>query len=616
MNRAWLFITLGVALAPTVARAEYSFSIAKMRMTNVVQPDASVVIEYEIQFVNSPWGQAIDVVDVGLPHGDYDFATMEASIDGEPVDRIGDSSYIDTGVEVHLGLHAIGSGERGTFRFRAQMPNMVYNDTTSDELASFQITPTWFDSSLLEGSSELEIAVQMPPGVDPTAVVWHDVPFDRQAGYNDTALVGWTWPSTRLDGPHRVGVSFPIASMDRVVHITKLELLERWFEASIPVRIGSALIAFVIFAIFFFRWSDYTGFSVFLFVIAGASVAYFLSSNVQLYTLPLWLVLAGIMEWRLQRKRRVYLPPIVQVEGGGIKRGLTAPEAAVLLELPLGKVLTLVIFGMLKKGLLRQVGADPLRVEVDRSFAGKDKAERRAAAAEKGVVIHRYENEFIDTLTLSAPHFAITEIDFSSPMRDLVEHVAERMIGFDLSDTQDYYRTIVTRAWEMAKGLGEVEQRQKHVDKNLEWLLLDDDWSDRFEGWGRSGYHYHPIWIRTGPTYGGTGASLPAGLGGAAASGGGGGSAPTFGDVAGSFAGWTENVTGQLASVISPTTLAADAGVGKGVVNLSGADRVTGDVLGAFFSGGGGGGGGGSGGGCACACAGCACACACAGGGR
>jgi hypothetical protein len=108
-------------------------------------------------------------------------------------------------------------------------------------------------------------------------------------------------------------------------------------------------------------------------------------------------------------------------------------------------------------------------------------------------------------------------------------------------------------------------------------------------------------------------------FGSALGGGGGGGSggahaAPSFGDVAASFAGWTESLTGQMASVISPTQLAVDGGGGKGVVNLSGADHVTGDVLAAFFSGSGGGGGGGGGGGCACA--GCACACACAGGGR
>jgi hypothetical protein len=53
-----------------------------------------------------------------------------------------------------------------------------------------------------------------------------------------------------------------------------------------------------------------------------------------------------------------------------------------------------------------------------------------------------------------------------------------------------------------------------------------------------------------------------------------------------------------------------------GLVDLSGVDRVTGDIFEALSESSGSGGGGGGGSSCACACAGCACACACAGGGR
>ena len=85
-------------------------------------------------------------------------------------------------------------------------------------------------------------------------------------------------------------------------------------------------------------------------------------------SLPAVVVLIGLNEWLLGRRKTHYMPPIAQVEGGGIKRGLTAPEAAVLLELPVAKVLSLVIFGMLKKGILRQVQADPLLVAVNEPF--------------------------------------------------------------------------------------------------------------------------------------------------------------------------------------------------------------------------------------------------------
>jgi hypothetical protein len=73
-----------------------------------------------------------------------------------------------------------------------------------------------------------------------------------------------------------------------------------------------------------------------------------------------------------------------------------------------------------------------------------------------------------------------------------------------------------------------------------------------------------------------------------------------------------ENVTGGIADSLSPVSL-GEVSDAAGVIDLSGADKLTGEVLSGFFSGSGGGGFGGGGG---CACAGCACACACAGGGR
>ena len=88
----------------------------------------------------------------------------------------------------------------------------------------------------------------------------------------------------------------------------------------------------------------------------------------------------------------------------------------------------------------------------------------------------------------------------------------------------------------------------------------------------------------------------------------------SFGDVAASFAGWTENTMGNMADAIAPGSLQVKGA--SGVINLGGVDKVTGDIFKSLATSSGSGGGSGGGGGCACACAGCACACACAGGGR
>jgi hypothetical protein len=173
------------------------------------------------------------------------------------------------------------------------------------------------------------------------------------------------------------------------------------------------------------------------------------------------------------------------------------------------------------------------------------------------------------------------------------------MKGFDLSETKDYYRAIIRKAVQQASAIGEIPQREQAIDRNFEWILMDDHFPTVFT-YGRP---YYPTWSR------GSTVSMPGGASAAPSAGGG----TSFGDVASSFAGWAENTMGNMASAISPGALSLAHPAG-GFLDLSGADHLSGEFFQALAESGSGGGGGG--GGCACACAGCACACACAGGGR
>ena len=56
---------------------------------------------------------------------------------------------------------------------------MVYQDTTRDNYASFQITPTWFGSDYVVGVSTVTIRVILPEGVLPSEVLSQKVPFNR-----------------------------------------------------------------------------------------------------------------------------------------------------------------------------------------------------------------------------------------------------------------------------------------------------------------------------------------------------------------------------------------------------------------------------------------------------
>jgi hypothetical protein len=619
-------LLLLVFLVPSATAQSYRFSVPELKMQVYVQPDGSARIVYDITFENE--GRAIDIVDIGTPHAGYDIGNMNASIDGVALSVIRPSEFVKPGVEIPLGGNSIASGERGTLHVEFTMPDMVYQDTTRRDYASLQITPTWFDREFVTGSSDVWIAIHMLPGIEPDEILYQDTAYNEKVIYEGHAAVVWRWEKGRATGPYRVGVSFPQRGMSSVVRMSIIDLAVKWFQDNPAIRGFTrnpqarlwAGIAFLgLFGFLFFRFTGGTGITLFAILSAGLIWLFVVSPVVHLMAFVPLASLIFLNEGYRLRRRQSYLPAIAQVEGGGIKRGLTAPEAAVLLEMPLSKVLTLVVFGMLKKGMLRQVQATPLVVEVVEAFR-KPEGERRRdritkhrrrAAQETGTVLHTYEEPFLDALEerekAGAP---VSTVDFSSAMSRLIVHVAGRVKDFDLSDTQDYYRQIIRRALQEAQAIEDVSMREEVLDRDFEWILMDDDFPTVFGP-------YQPPWIRpviirdarrAAPGR----SSAPSGSPEGPAPGG----RTTFGDVAASFAGWAEHTMGDMASKLSPRSLQIDR-PGGGVINLTGVDRATGDIFEAILeSSSSGGGRGGGGGGCACACAGCACACACAGGGR
>ncbi len=593
----------------------YSFAVPVLKMQVFVQPDASVKIIYDITFDN--FGSTIDIVDIGTPHSGYDIDNMLASINGVSLSDIRTSEFIDVGVEVHLAGQAIPSGQSGTLHFEFTMPNMVYQDTTNKENASLQITPTWFDPGSVRDTSNIQVAIHMLEGIEPDSVVYQKVPFTEKVLYQEHVVALWQWENTSATQSYLVGVSFPQKGMYRVVKMTLFDLVEKWLLDNPRVRILTGAGIIILSTFLFFRFSGGTGCAVFGIFVVVLVILFVYSPLSVLFSIPIFIALTIITETSLKKKRKEYLPAIAQIEGGGIKRGLIAPEAAVLLEMTLNKVLILVIFGLLEKRLVQHVKDKPLVVEVSPEFRTWHEPQnrksiklrrnlRRSAAQKLGTVIHAYEHYFLDQLERK-PGRAVQDIDFSKPMVRLITLTSRKMKGFDLSDTQDYYHRIIDKAMQQAASLGEIEQRQKYLDKHLPWVMMDDRYPTVLS---HGGYNYWPIWARRSYA---SRALQSSSIGQPARPSPGG--RTTFGDVAASFSGWTETTMGGMAAAIMPGSMNVPTMKG-GIADLSGVDKVTGDVFEALSKSSSSGGSRSGGSSCACACAGCACACACAGGGR
>ncbi len=592
-----LCLAVLLLVGATTAHADYLFSVPKMEMRIVPQPDASVIISYTVVFQNDPGGEPIAIVDIGLPHAGYSIANMKASLEGKPPTDIRKSTEVPIGVEVHLS-NPIPPGKKGEFTFTCTMPDLVYQDSTNKDNASLRITPTWWGAAYVRDTTDLWVIVELPLSVTPEQVLYQlNQPFKNKGVAKSNTFVAWQFKDTAVTGEHMVGLSFPKGDW-RVIRSTPWGLAWKWWKESTGVRIIWGLFMLVLVGIFYFRLTRGTGCLLYVILLVILSIIWAMFPELEALALPV-LVTIWVLVGRSQASRkRAYLPAIASTPGAGIKRGLTVPEAAVLLEVPLGRVLTLVIFGMLKKGLLEQVQAEPLVVKPGSGYEG-DRKSRREAAKAKGSVIRGYEQEFIEALA-AAPGKPVEEVAFKKPMRDLINGTVARLGGFDLDQTREYYKSIMSKAWADAKQIGDLKMRTDFVDDNLLWMMMAPDYGDQFGYWHHHGYHYSPRW--TGSAGAGVPTPGPVAVGGRT----------SLSDVGASFAGWAENLSGKVAGSVDPVSLGI---VGKPGLDLSGMDKVTGEILESISSSSGGGGGGG-GGGCACACAGCACACACAGGGR
>jgi len=533
-------LSLGLCLPG--AAADYYFKVDGLKAELTVRPDGLVDIRYAITFTPQPGSHAVDIVDIGMPNESYDMSAARASIAGNELTDIRKSEYVKPGVEVHLGGNEIRPGASGTLEFAIRVANMVYPDSDDSRFASLQFKTTWFDGKYVSGTSErIEIQFNLPPGSRPGDVKYHAFgdsgyrPSEAQVE-NGTVVYRWLWLGQPATTSYAAGASFP------------RDLVAAVYSPPRPSILKALLSVFFAFIAFVFSLSP--------FWIIGLLIYFAVRSN--------------------RRRMSLYLPPRIGIESGGIKRGLTPPEAALLQELPLPKVLLLVIFGLLKKEKLsiREVSAKDFRFH----------AENR-----EGLELQEYETSFIAAIDKEE---RLDKTALRKLFTDMIAALQKKMAGFSRRETNMYYVSIMNKAWDQLKNCPK-EKLPAELAESLAWLALDPEYENKLDPYtndaffrsGGGGYWYHRFPQRTSGTGGGA--------------------------VAGKSYGQT--VGGSASRLVQSLQVFSGALLGESAAFTSTVTRVTNPPPVRQYSGSGGHGGGSS---CACACACAGCACACAGGGR
>jgi hypothetical protein len=554
----WLSVTFSLFLLMITATSAYAqtylFQVDLMDVSVYGNSDGTSSIEYKVQFTNSKSASPIDFVDIGVPNDAYSLSNVSADIDGSRISDIQTSQYVKPGVALGLGAQAIPPGKTGIVHVRINNVQRVYYPSTAEgvtDYASLVFSPTWFGSEFVTGTTKYTVTIFLPAGIGPQEPRYHTVEggwpggTNPESGYDPEGRVYYRWTADQANAhsQYTFGASFP-AKLIPADSIVKTP----------PITFGIEEIC------------------------CGGVVLGFIGSFI-------WGIYQAI--WGAKKRKLQYLPPKISIEGHGIKRGLTAVEAAILMELPVDKVLTMVLFSLIKKNAASVVKKDPLEIA-------------ESTPVPDGLLA--YETGFLKAFNNKVA--ADRKRDLQTMIINLVKDVGEKMKGFSRKETLAYYKDIMDRAWAQVETAATPDVKMQNFDQYMDWTMLDDKFDDRTKDVFHSGPVFVPSWWgRYDPTYSSSGGGSFKGAGSIPSSTGSGGSislpslpgADFAASMVGGIQNFSSNVVGDLTSFTSGVTDKTNPPPPPSTSSSRG-------------------GSGGSSCACACACAGCACACA--GGGR
>ena len=586
-NKRAILLALGLLLVllvfvpavPTHAQT-YRFSLPVYEVEAYIEEDGSVTLYYYMVFQNDPSASPIDFVDLGLPYADYNLRDIVATIDGQPMPEVNDSAYV-AGAELALGNLAIQPGQQGTVI--ATVPGITdilfpYDQDDREDFVNFQFTPNYFGSEYDRSqNTAYRMTIVLPPAVAGEEGVYY-IPRSwpgediSEASFTTDGRVYYSWftNNANVHTEYEFGAAFPASAVPAGAIADPDD-----YEQPSPPSGGSG--------------SGLGGLFTGLLgslpcaipILAIIGVAVFARKSQQKQT---------------KARKLQYFPPKLAVDGKGIRRGLTAVEAGILLEEPLDKVLTMILFGLLKKEAIKVVEKEPLKVEAIQPLP-------------EG--LYAYESKFIKSF--SAPTKNQQRKALQAMLIQLVDDISKKLKGFSPAETKAYYTDIVRRAWLAVEGAETPEIKSAQFDHTLEWTMLDNQFDNRTQQtfintpvflprwWGL----YNPGFAAAPSAGGASGLASPA-----PSTSGSGGSKPSFS---------MPNIPGSdfAASIINGTAAVSSGIIGDLTGFTSGVTNRTNPIpISRPSSGSSGFRGGGGGSSCACACACAGCACACAGGGR
>ncbi len=404
------FLLLIISVAPAFGNS-VTYRVDKEWVQIWVNKDGTVDIIYNVTLTYTS-GSPEGIITIGMPKEDFQIHYVQNE-EGENLEYQSFSEEGFYGLDIQLSK-PITLNMPYTVIVYATVSGMIYEDNMNPGNVGLKFYPSTFDTAEAPIDS-VRVAIVLPEGVKEDEVKYLENKEFSNVYRNEENLlvVYWErsdWPAS---GEFWVGVSFP----NKYLSI---------------------------------------GPDIWYYILIGGSVAAFTAA----------LIIVVVVFYRRFRKAE-YEKPRIAIEALGPARGLTAVEAAVVLDLKPIKILTMILFGLLLKKIVMVVSTEPVI-----------KLRKLRKKESKPVNLRYYEIDFLHAVKSDG---SLNDRLLAKTYLNLRETVNSKIRGFSRIDTVKYYRAIVSRAWRQVTQAGTPELKCEVLERNLEWLLADENFEENLK---------------------------------------------------------------------------------------------------------------------------------------
>ncbi|WP_424359084.1 hypothetical protein [Methanocella sp. MCL-LM] len=406
-----LVLTLAIAAAPAASAEEYRWQVNYQHVTLDINQSGTVSMIYQVDATieKGVWNE------VWIP------ATKSNMQISSVVDSTGKShSYYIDGDQIKTRDYNLRPGDSISLTIYSTLPNFIYKSNAEGyDIVSF--TPPWWDMPI----SDTSVKYVLPAEINVSEVYTGNREYSGIGTENGRTIVYFN--STQLSNNQQfdTAVSFPDRYMAPGVVTSKDDYTPPVYNTGGDDGVGSFL-------------TDA--------LCSTACLPFFIIAGI----IILSLIASG--------NRQQYSSPVVSMDGVGVNKDLDPVEAAMLLRIDPRRILTMIMFDLLKKGNVKLISTEPIRLE---PVARKD--------------LNYYEAAFMDAIR----NDTLDEDRLVKCFKVLAQRVVDKTRPFCRKDTEAYYRQKIEEKWDDVKAVDTPELKLQKYDTAMLWLMADEQFATR-----------------------------------------------------------------------------------------------------------------------------------------